>query len=62
MPTILMVSEDFVIQSKLLAKKHGISLKHMVFKRSIEGMPPEEIEAETDKACEGIARLLSESA
>ena len=62
MPAVVLLGEDFIAQSEVIAKSRGIRLKYVVFPRTIDGMPPEEIEAETDKACEEIIKLLSQPA
>ena len=62
MPAVVLLGEDFIAQSEVIAKSRGIRLKYTVFPRTIDSMTPEEIEAETDRACEEIVKLLSQPA
>ena len=62
MPAVVLLGEDFIAQSEVIAKSRGMRLKYAVFPRTIDSMTPEEIEAETDRACEEIVTLLSQPA
>ena len=57
-----LINDDFVIEAQMIAKSRGMLLKYVTFPRTINTMPVEEIEAETDRACKEIVKLLSQSA
>ncbi len=60
---MVLVNEDFVWEAEVLAKSRGLStLPHGVMPRKIDGMPPEEIEAVTEKIAEEIVASLKAGA
>ena len=59
MPTVVLLGEDFLVSSQLIAKSRGMGFKYVTFPRNIDFAPTTEIEAETDRAGEEIVQLLS---
>jgi hypothetical protein len=60
-PAVVLLGEDFIAQSEVIARSRGMRLKYAVFPRNIDGMTTEEIKAETDRAYEEVVGLLSRS-
>ena len=59
---MLLLTEDFVAVARMLAKSYRISPNYVVFPRTFNTMSPEEVQAETEKACGKVVSLLSQPA
>ena len=60
---VMLVNEDFVEIAKLMAKSKGVpNLPHVVFPRTINTIPDEEVVELTGKVVDEIASLLMKGA
>ncbi|MBI2870037.1 MAG: hypothetical protein HYX96_09460 [Chloroflexi bacterium] len=63
LPAVVVLGEDFIRQSQLIAGSRGFRLKYVIIPRTINAMKPPEIEKEADRvAGEAAARLLAREA
>ncbi|MDO8567881.1 MAG: hypothetical protein Q7R57_04115 [Dehalococcoidales bacterium] len=60
-PSVVLIGEDFINQSKIISASKGMGLKYVAFPRTINGMAPEGVKHETEKAFESIIRHLQQA-